>query len=48
MIHSGESEQKLERYARTLSPSINHDARRHVLDGKTTIEEMIRVTKVEE
>ena len=48
MIHSGESEQKLEQYARTISPSINHDARRHVLDGKTTIEEMIRVTKVEE
>ncbi|MEJ2515232.1 MAG: type II secretion system ATPase GspE [Gammaproteobacteria bacterium] len=47
MIHQGESEQALERYARTLSPGIRDDGIRKVLDGVTTLEEVVRVTKDE-
>jgi len=47
MIHQGESEQALERYARTLSPGIRDDGLRKVLDGVTTLEEVVRVTKDE-
>jgi general secretion pathway protein E len=45
MIHQGESEQALERYARTLSPGIRDDGIRKVLDGTTTLEEVVRVTR---
>ncbi len=45
MIHDGESEQKIERYARTLGSSIRADGRRQVLAGKTTLEELLRVTR---
>ena len=45
MVHDGVSEQKLERYARTLSPSIRADGRRRVLAGDTTLEELLRVTR---
>jgi general secretion pathway protein E len=45
MIHQGESEQALERYARTLSPGIRDDGVRKVLDGTTTLEEVVRVTR---
>ncbi|MGD9388798.1 MAG: type II secretion system ATPase GspE [Gammaproteobacteria bacterium] len=45
MIHQGESEQALERYARTLSPGIRDDGVRRVLDGVTTLEEVVRVTR---
>jgi general secretion pathway protein E len=45
MIHTGESEQALERYARTLSPGIRDDGLRKVLDGVTTLEEVVRVTR---
>ncbi len=45
MIHDGASEQELERHARTLSPSIRDDGRRRVLEGATTIEEVVRVTR---
>ncbi len=45
MIHDGVSEQDLERYARTLSPSIRADGRRRVLEGSTTLEELLRVTR---
>ena len=47
MIHQGESEQALERYARTLSPGIRDDGLRKVLEGATTLEEVVRVTKDE-
>ncbi|HZD52963.1 MAG TPA: ATPase, T2SS/T4P/T4SS family, partial [Woeseiaceae bacterium] len=47
MIHDGVSEQKLERYARTLSPSIRDDGRRRVLAGTTTLEEVLRVTRAD-
>ena len=45
MIHDGESEQKIERYARTLGASIRADGRRQVLAGITTLEELLRVTR---
>jgi len=45
MIHDGASEQQLERYARTLSIGIRDDGRRKVLEGVTTLEEVLRVTR---
>ena len=45
MIHDGAGEIELEKYARTLSPSIRNDGRRIILQGKTTIEEVFRVTR---
>lgn len=45
MIHDGASEQRLEKHARTASPSIRADGRRKVLDGITTLEEVLRVTR---
>ena len=45
MIHKGVSEQELERYARTKTPSIRADGRAKVLAGITTLEEVLRVTR---
>jgi general secretion pathway protein E len=45
MIHDGDSEQNIERYARTLGASIRADGRRQVLAGRTTVEELLRVTR---
>ncbi|NIV18571.1 MAG: type II secretion system ATPase GspE [Woeseiaceae bacterium] len=45
MIHNGVSEQDLERYAHTKGPSIRADGRQKVLDGTTTVEELLRVTR---
>ena len=45
MIHDGAAEQALERYARSVSPSIGDDGKRRVLDGHTTLEEVLRVTQ---
>jgi general secretion pathway protein E len=45
MIHDGAAEHDLERYARTLTPSIRDDGRTKVLAGETTIEEVLRVTR---
>ena len=45
MIHDGVSEQELERQARLRGPSIRADGRRQVLRGRTTIEEVLRVTR---
>jgi general secretion pathway protein E len=45
MIHDGVGEQELERYARTLSPGIRQDGWRKVLDGVTSVEEVLRVTQ---
>lgn len=45
MIHDGSAEHDLERYARTLTPSIRDDGRNKVLRGETTIEEVLRVTR---
>lgn len=45
MIHDGDSEQALERYARDCGPSIRQDGMRKVLAGATTLEEVLRVTR---
>jgi len=47
MIHDGVSEQDLERHARTMGPSIRDDGRRRVLEGTTTLEEVLRVTRAD-
>jgi general secretion pathway protein E len=45
MVHDGASEQQLEKYARTMSPSIREDGERRVLEGSTTLDEVLRVTR---
>ena len=45
MIHDIGVEQELEEYARKISPSIRQDGIRLVLQGKTTLEEVMRVTR---
>jgi general secretion pathway protein E len=45
MIHDGAAEHELERYARTMTPSIRDDGRAKVMKGVTTIEEVLRVTR---
>jgi len=45
MIHDGASEQELEQHARTRGPSIYQDGVRHVLEGITSLEEVLRVTQ---
>jgi len=47
MIHSGAGEQQIERYLRNSTPSIRHDGIAKVLDGTTTLEEVLRVTREE-
>ncbi|HBS41928.1 MAG TPA: type II secretion system protein GspE, partial [Oceanospirillales bacterium] len=45
LIHDQAGEQKMERHARTLGPSIREDGVRLVLAGRTTVEELLRVVK---
>jgi general secretion pathway protein E len=45
MIHDGDGEIELEREARKVSPSIRQDGWRKVLEGITTVEEVLRVTQ---
>jgi len=45
MIHDEAAEHELERYARTLTPSIRDDGMEKVLRGETTLEEVLRVTR---
>lgn len=45
LIHDCVGEQELESHARTLSTSIHQDGARKVLNGTTTIEELLRVAK---
>ncbi|MFW2178174.1 MULTISPECIES: type II secretion system ATPase GspE [unclassified Moraxella] len=45
LIHSQTAEFELEAYARTKTPSIRADGLKKVLAGKTTLEEVLRVTK---
>jgi general secretion pathway protein E len=45
MIHDQAAEHELERYARTMTPSIRDDGLDRVLRGETTIEEVLRVTR---
>ena len=45
MIHSNTAEYELEEYARQKTPSIRADGLRKVIAGRTTLEEVLRVTK---
>ena len=45
MIHDGAGEIELEREARKNSPGIRQDGWRKVLEGETTVEEVLRVTQ---
>jgi general secretion pathway protein E len=45
MIHDGAGEHQLEAYARKHGPSIRQDGIRKVLEGITTLEEVVRVTR---
>ena len=45
LIHEGSGEQELERVARETSTGIRQDGWRRVLDGMTSIEEVLRVTQ---
>lgn len=45
MVHSGQAEHEMEIYARSKTPSIRADGLIKVLQGKTTLEEVLRVTK---
>jgi general secretion pathway protein E len=47
MIHEGASEQALEHYARTRTPGIRDDGLQKVVEGTTTLEEVVRVTYAE-
>ncbi len=45
MIHDGAGEMELERQARTRSPGMRQDGWRKVLEGVTSIEEVLRVSQ---
>ena len=45
LIHDGAGEQALESHARERGPSIRDDGLNKVLDGETTLEEVLRVTR---
>jgi general secretion pathway protein E len=45
MIHDEAAEHELEKYARTMTPSIRDDGLEKVLRGETTMEEVLRVTR---
>jgi general secretion pathway protein E len=45
MIHDGTSQPKLERYCRTQSRSLREDGIRKVVQGETTLDEVLRVTR---
>ncbi|NVK22853.1 MAG: type II secretion system ATPase GspE [Kangiellaceae bacterium] len=45
MIHNGVSEQEMERHARKTTQSIRADGRARILEGITTVEEVLRVTR---
>ena len=44
MIHENASEHRMDQYCRTLYPGIRDDGLRRVLEGQTTLEEVLRVT----
>ncbi|RUO32772.1 type II secretion system ATPase GspE [Aliidiomarina sanyensis] len=47
LIHNGQGEQAIERYARKFYPSIRQDGRDKIIAGITTLEEVLRVTREE-
>jgi len=47
MIHDGAGEQAMEKVARQTSPSLKQDGQRLILEGKTSLEEVLRVSREE-
>ncbi|WP_202983569.1 type II secretion system ATPase GspE [Ferrimonas lipolytica] len=47
LIHTGRGELAIEKYLRTVTPSIREDGFSKVLAGRTTLEEVMRVTREE-
>lgn len=47
LIHNGHGEQSIEKYVRRSTPSIRRDGIDKVIDGQTTLEEVLRVTREE-
>ncbi len=47
MIHDGAGEHEMEKYARHFSPSIRSDGFRRVLNGETSLEEVLRVVQAQ-
>lgn len=47
LIHSNVGEQAMTRHARKFGPGIRDDGRRKILEGVTTVEEVLRVTREE-
>ena len=47
LIHTGRGELAIEKLIRQTTPSIRHDGMSKVLAGKTTLEEVLRVTREE-
>ena len=45
MIHNDAGEIEIERHARTMTPSIRDDGKQRILEGVTSIEEVLRVTR---
>ena len=45
MIHDGAGEHAMEEHARTISPSLRQDGRRLILEGVTSLEEVLRVSR---
>ncbi len=48
LVHSGAGEQEMTRHARGNGPSIRDDGRRKVMQGVTSLEEVLRVTREDE
>jgi len=44
-IHNGQGEQAIEKYVRATTPSIRDDGFAKVIQGRTTLEEVLRVTR---
>lgn len=45
LIHDGAADHELEKHARTLGPGIRDDGWRRVVEGSTSLEEILRVTQ---
>jgi general secretion pathway protein E len=45
MIHRGDGEQSMEAHARVTRPSLYDDGLRRILNGDTSVEEVLRVTQ---
>lgn len=45
LVHDGESEASLARHARQVGPSITDDGRKKIVNGLTSLEEVLRVTQ---